>query len=123
VRSRNRLGYYDAPTQVKMFWWGKRYHMNPYFFGPAGNERAGFHETGGGALAEFDVLGHGRTVAGINARHGTSRLLNRTMIGPYARIGFGKWGILAEHDITPRTLVQAVPTTFRQTETYATVFR
>jgi hypothetical protein len=123
VRSRNRLGYYDAPTQVKVFWWGRRYHVNPYFFGPAGNEQSGFHETGGGALAEFDVLGHGRTVAGVNALRGTSRRLDRTLIGPYARIGFGKWGILAEHDITSRTLLDSTPATFRQDASYVQVFR
>jgi hypothetical protein len=122
VRSRNRLGYYDAPTQVKMYWWGKRYHVNPYFFAPAGNEQAGFHEKGGGALAEVDLLGHGRTVAGINGLHGSSRKLDRTLIGPYARIGFGKWGIFAEHDITTRTLTQASPVSFRQDASYGQVF-
>ena len=122
VRSRNRLGYYDAPTQVKMFWWGKRYHVSPYFFAPGGNERSGFHETGGGALAEFDVLGHGRTVVGVNALHGTSRLLDRTMVGPYARLGFGRWGIFAEHDITLRTLLQTTTTSFRQDASYGQVF-
>ena len=122
VRSRNRLGYYDAPTQVKMYWWGKRYHVNPYFFAPAGNERSGFHETGAGALAEFDLLGHGRTVAGLNALHGTSRRLDRTLIGPYMRFGFGKWGILAEHDVTLRTLVQTSPVAFRQDASYGQLF-
>jgi hypothetical protein len=121
VRSRNRLGYYDAATQAKLFWWGKRYHVNPYFFAPGGNERAGDHEKGGGALAEVDVLGHGRTVVGVNALHGTSALLNRTLVGPYARLGFGKWGIFAEHDITDRTLLQT-NTSFRQNASYAQMF-
>ncbi len=122
IRSRDRLGYYDAPTQVKMYWWGKRYHVSPFFFAPGGYERSGFPETGGGALTEFDVLGRGRTIAGLNTLHGTSRLLNRSLIGPYARLGFGKWGILAEHDITLRTLLQATPASFRQDASYAQVF-
>jgi hypothetical protein len=105
-----------------MYWWGKRYHVDPYFFAPAGNERSGFHETGAGALAEFDLLGHGRTIAGLNALHGTSRKLDRTLIGPYARIGFGKWGILAEHDITLRTFQQTSPVAFRQDASYGQVF-
>src|SRR5207248_6332528 len=88
-----------------------------------GNERAGFHESGGGGLAEVDVLGHGRTVVGVNALHGVSHNLNRTMVGPYARLGFGRWGIFAEHDITDRTLNHAaLPTSFRQQATYAQVF-
>jgi hypothetical protein len=104
-----------------MFWWGKRYHVGPYFFAPGGNERSGFHETGGGGLAEFDVLGHGRTVVGVSALHGASRLLDRTMVGPYARLGFGKWGIFVEHDITMRTLLQT-PASFRQDASYGQVF-
>jgi hypothetical protein len=122
IRSRNRLGYYDAPTQAKIYWWGKRYHVSPYFFVPGGNERSGFHESGGGALAEFDVLGHGRTVVGLNTLHAASHLLNRSLVGPYARLGFGKWGILAEHDITLRTLLQTTPTSFRQDASYAQIF-
>jgi hypothetical protein len=128
IKSRNRMGYYDAPTQVKLFWWGKRYHINPYAFGPAGNEHSGFHESGGGALAEFDVLGRQRTVLGLNALRGTSRNLNRNLIGPYARLGFGKWGILAEHDITDRTLTQNAALTtsnlrsFRQEASYVQLF-
>src|SRR6185369_8101558 len=99
VRSRNRLGYYDSPTQVKAFWWGKRYLISPYAFAPGGNEQSGMHESGGGALAELDVLGNHRTIAGLNMLRGTARAADRTMIGPYVRLGFGKWGILGEHDI------------------------
>jgi len=122
IRSRNRLGYYDAPTQFKAFWWGKRYLVNPYVFGPGGNERSGMHESGGGALAEFDVLGNHRTIAGVNFLHGTARNLDRTLIGPYVRLGFGKWGILGEHDVTDRTLRTGSPASFRQTASYGQLF-
>ena len=33
-RSRNRQGYYDAPTQIKMFWAGSRHRIMPYAYGP-----------------------------------------------------------------------------------------
>ena len=123
VRSRNGMGYYDAPTQVKAIWWGKHYQINPYAFAPGGFERSGFHESGAGALAEYDVLGHGKTVVGVNALRGFSRNVDRTMVGPYVRLGFGKWGILAEHDITDRTLkTTASPTGFRQHATVAQLF-
>lgn len=122
VRSRKQLGYYDAPTQVKLYWWGKRYHVNPYFYAPGGNERSGFHETGAGGLAELDILGHGRTVVGVNGVRGTSCKLDRTLVGPCARLGFGKWGIFAEHDITMRTLVQTSPVSFRQDASYGQIF-
>ncbi|HLK62841.1 MAG TPA: hypothetical protein VKU19_05355 [Bryobacteraceae bacterium] len=122
VRARNRLGYYDSPTQAKVFWWGKRYLINPYAFGPGGNERSGLHESGGGMLAEMDVLGNHRTVAGMNFLQGESAGQNRRMIGPYTRLGFGRWGFLAEHDITDRTLKTGTLTTFRQTASYGQLF-
>ena len=123
VRARNQYGYYDAPTQLKAFIWGKRYLVNPYLFAPGGNEKAGFHESGGGMLAEVDVLGHGKTVLGVNGLHAVSHMMDRTMIGPYVRLGFGRWGIFAEHDITDRTMNHAVnPTPFRQHASYAQVF-
>jgi hypothetical protein len=122
IRARNRMGYYDSPTQAKAFVWGKRYLVNPYAFGPTGNERSGLHESGGGTLAEFDVLGNHRTIAGVNLLRGTARDVDRRLIGPYARLGFGKWGILAEHDITDRTLRTGSLASFRQTATYGQLF-
>ncbi len=122
IRSRKRFGYYDSPTQVKAFIWGKRYFVAPYAFGPGGNERSGQHESGGGTLAEFDLLGKGRTIAGVNLLRGSAVAGERSLIGPYARLGFGKWGILAEHDITDRTLKTGALTSFRQTASYGQLY-
>jgi hypothetical protein len=122
VRARNNVGYYDVPTQAKAFIWGKRYLVTPYAYAPGGNERRGMHESGGGLLAEFDIFGKQRSVAGVNLLRGSAALGNRTMIGPYARFGFGRWGFLAEHDITDRTLKTGSYSSFRQTATYGQLF-
>jgi hypothetical protein len=122
IRSRNRIGYYDSPTQVKAFWWGKRYATTPYAYAPGGNERTGEHESGGGVLAEVDVLGKQKTVVGVNVLHGTARNDSRTLVGPYARLGFGRWGFLAEHDITQRTPNIGTVASFRQNTSYGQLF-
>jgi hypothetical protein len=124
IKARDQYGYYDTPTQVKVTKWGDHYTVSPYAFGPAGNERTGFHESGGGMLAEVDILpGNHRTVVGVNGLHGMSTNLDRTVIGPYARLGFGRWGIFAEHDFTDRTLkIAANPVAFRQEASYALAF-
>ena len=44
------------------------------------------------------------------------------MAGAYARLGFGKWGILAEHDVTDRTRNVPDSVSFRQNATYGQVF-
>jgi hypothetical protein len=126
IRSRNRAGYYDTPTQAKAFIWGKRYQITPYAFGPGGHETRGQRETGGGTLAEFDLLGKQKTVVGLTALHGSAQDGNRRILGGYTRLGFGKWGILAEHDITDRTIkanaVIANNIGFRQHTSYVQAF-
>ena len=122
IKSRNRLGYYDAPTQLKMFWGGKRYHITPFVFAPGGHEAPGERESGAGSLAEFDVLGNQRTIAGVTIQRGTAQNGTRRMVGAYARLGFGPWGILAEHDVTGYTRTGLTLEAFRQTATYGQVF-
>ena len=121
IKARNRLGYYDVPTQVKLFVTGKRYQVVPFLYAPGGNDPIGEAEKGGGALAEFDLFGTGRTVVGASAAHGVADNGGRRMMGAYARLGFGSWGILAEHDVTDRTR-PALSAPFRQQASYGQVF-
>ncbi len=102
IKSRNRYGYYDAPVQVKASWGDKRYQVMPFAYAPAGNEMHTDRESGAGTLAEFDVFGKGRTVVGVSLLHGASDNGTRQMVGGYARLGFGQWGVLLEHDLTDR---------------------
>ena len=131
-RSRNRLGFYDSPTQIKLFWEGKHHRVIPYAFGPGGNERSGDGESGGGAIAEFDVFGNGHSMVGVDTLHGESRNGRRQVLGVHARLGFGAWGILAQHDVTDRErdsvagLPPVAPSAqagaFRQHATYGHIF-
>jgi hypothetical protein len=120
-RSRNRQGYYDAPTQIKMYWAGSRHRIMPFAYGPGGNEAAGERETGAGTLAELDLFGSQRAVIGVDLLRGRSPNGNRQMIGAHTRLGFGSWGILAQHDVTDRER-KDVQGPFRQNATYASVF-
>jgi hypothetical protein len=122
ARSRNRQGFYDTPAQVKMFWWGKRHQVSPFVFGPSGHEPFAERETGAGTLAEFDVLGNQKTVVGMSLLRGAAHDGDRRLIGGYARLGFGRWGVLAEHDSTERTPKASALGAFRQDATYAHVF-
>jgi hypothetical protein len=118
IKSRNRFGYYDAPNQVKMFWSGQHVHVAPYVYESSSNEVE--HERGAGTLAEF-VLGS-RAVLGTTFQNANAVTGGRQTVGGYARLGFGRWGILAEHDVTRRTREESVPATFAQQTTYGQVF-
>jgi hypothetical protein len=43
--------------------------VSRYVYGPGGNERAGQHESGGGLMAEFDVLGNHRAEHDVTDRY------------------------------------------------------
>jgi hypothetical protein len=122
IRARNRLGYYDAPTQVKVLWAGSRFQVTPFVYGPGGNDPGGEGEHGAGSLAEFDLLGTQRTVVGMTLQRSSADNGDRQLLGAYARVGFGRWGILAEHDVTSRTRERTIQGAFRQDASYAQVF-
>ncbi|RPJ69895.1 MAG: hypothetical protein EHM24_17240 [Acidobacteria bacterium] len=123
IKSHNRLGYYDSPVQLKMFLGHKRYQLVPFVYGPGGNEASGERESGAGALVEFDLLGTGKTVVGVSLANGTAPNGDRRMVGAYTRLGFGRWGILVEHDVTDRTRDAPVAaSSFRQQASYAQLF-
>jgi len=121
IKSRDRVGYYDTPTQLKVYWASKRHRVTPFIYGPGGNEKDGEAESGGGAVAEFDVLSNHRAVIGASALRGHATNGDRRMLGLHARLGYGPWGILFQHDITSRER-DDVPDSFRQQASYAQVF-
>ena len=121
IKARNRLGYYDVPLQAKAFFWGKRWLVAPFAFAPSYRELRPARESGGGLMAEADLLGKGKTIVGVNALRGSDHLGHRAMTGVYTRLGFGSWGVLAEHDFTRRQLNQAA--SFDQHASYLQPFR
>ncbi len=79
------------PFQAKAFFWASHFELAPYAFGP------GFDETDRAARQHGGGL-----VIGMTARTSQSPAFDRRSVGAYARLGFGRWGILGEHDMTSR---------------------
>src|SRR5262249_45243442 len=102
IRNGNDAGDTAYPTQVKAFWSPRRLQLTPYAFGPGGDEPAALRQHGGGIVAGVDVWKH-RAIVGMSTRLSEASAFHRNSMGAYARLGFGKWGILAEHDFTSRT--------------------
>jgi hypothetical protein len=98
------------PTQVKAFLWNDRFQVTPYAFGPGGDEDRSMRQYGGGVVAGIDLFKH-RAVVGVSGRASRAGAFDRNTAGVFARLGFGKWGVLAEHDVTSRvTRADTVPT-------------
>ena len=68
------------------------------------------------------MLGAGRTIAGVSVLKGVSESGSRRMLGLYLRLGFGRWGVLAEHDMTTHDRDTLSGARLPQSTTYAQVF-
>jgi|RhiMetdeSRZDD1v2_1073273.scaffolds.fasta_scaffold365168_2 hypothetical protein len=102
IRKGNDPGDTAYPTQVKMFWWNRHVQLTPYAFAPGGDESPSVRQHGAGMLGGVDVWKQ-RAILGMSVRSSTASTFTRRSAGAFARLGFGKWGILAEHDFTSRT--------------------
>ena len=94
------------PTQVKAFIAPGRFQFTPYAYGPGYDETRSARQHGAGLLAGLDVWKQ-RAIIGMSVRKSASDAFDRQSVGAYARLGFGKWGILTEHDLTTRVDARA----------------
>jgi hypothetical protein len=106
IRSGNDAGDTAYPTQVKLFWWTKRLQLTPYAFAPGGDEPEHLRQYGAGMLAGLDVWKQ-RAIVGVSTRSSHASSFDRRSVGGFARLGFGKWGVLAEHDLTSKSTANA----------------
>jgi hypothetical protein len=91
------------PIQAKAFLWNAHYELTPYVYGPGFDEtRRVARQHGAGVVGGLDI--GKRAVVGMTARTAYSDAFDRKSVGAYARLGFGRWGVLAEHDLTSRVV-------------------
>lgn len=96
------------PIQAKAFLWNSHYELTPYVYGPGFDEtRRLARQHGGGVVGGLDI--GKRAVVGMTARSAYSSAFDRKSVGAYARLGFGPWGVLAEHDMTSRVVPGPTP--------------
>jgi len=121
IRSRNRQEFSNYPTQLKLFWWGKKALLSAYSYGPSGQESNDQQEYGFGTLLESDIWKN-RLVLGVSGQFGASNQLNREVFGIYTRLGVTQsFGIQSEIDLTLRQLKIPNDTNFAQLASYTKV--
>ena len=103
IRKGNDAGDTAYPTQVKASWYTHRLQLTPYVFGPGGDEPAKLRQYGAGMVGGIDVWKQ-RAIVGMSTRASNASTFTRQSVGAFARLGFGKWGVLAEHDLTARSM-------------------
>ena len=109
------------PTQVKAFVYTHRLQLTPFVFGPGGDEDPRLQQWGVGTLAGVDVWKQ-RAVVGVSLLDSRSPAFDRRSVGAYARLGFGRWGILAQHELTGRSSRAAEPLTTQYVSGHTQVF-
>jgi hypothetical protein len=90
------------PTQIKGFWRSDRWQLTPYAFGPSGYEAHAAREWGSGVLGGI-VLFNQHGIIGVSGDAARGSAFDRRSIGGYARFGFGKLALLAEHEVAARS--------------------
>jgi hypothetical protein len=98
------------PTQIKAFIYTHRLQLAPFVFGPGGDEDPRLQQYGVGTLAGVDVWKH-RAIVGVSLVDSRSAAFDRRSVGAYTRLGFGRWGIMAQHEMTGRSSTAANPAT------------
>lgn len=121
MRKSTNPGTTTYPTQVKAFWWNRRFQVTPYAFGPGADENVRLRQWGAGALAGVDVW-KGRAIVGVSGLDSRSPAFNRRSVGAYARLGFGRWGVLAEHELTGRSSTDTTVQTTQYVAGHTQVF-
>jgi hypothetical protein len=91
------------PAQVRAYLSSSRFHVTAFAFAPGSEAARDRSAHGRGVLGEV-LLFSNHVVLGASAKHLIDTMLERQAVGGYARMGFGRWGILAEHEFTSRTL-------------------
>jgi hypothetical protein len=98
------------PTQIKAFIYTHRLQLAPFVFGPGGDEDPRLQQWGVGTLAGVNVWKQ-RAVVGVSLLDSQSPAFDRRSVGAYARLGFGRWGILTQHEMTGRSSIASPATT------------
>ena len=109
------------PTQVKAFIYTHRLQLAPFVFGPGGDEDPRLQQYGVGTLAGVDVWKH-RAIVGVSLIDSRSDAFDRRSVGAYTRLGFGRWGIMAQHELTGRSSTAANPLTTQYISGHTQVF-
>jgi hypothetical protein len=109
IRQSTDPGAIAYPTQAKLFWWNRRFQWTPYAFAPGGDVDSRHRQWGAGMLGGVDVW-HERAILGLSVLDSRATAFEHRSAGTFARLGFGRWGVLAEHELTSRTMTD-LPTT------------
>jgi hypothetical protein len=102
------------PSQVRAFLAKGILHVTAYGYAPGSEVAIDRRSHGFGVLGELQMFA-GHVVLGASARHASDQSIkgqqavDRQIFGGYARVGFGKWGVLAEHEFIDRTVSASQP--------------
>jgi hypothetical protein len=100
------------PAQVRALLAKGPLQVTAYGYGAGSAPALDRRSHGLGALGELHLFA-GHAVLGGSVRRAfeetmdREHALDRQTIGAYVRLGFGKWGLLAEHEFTDRTVTAA----------------
>jgi hypothetical protein len=121
IRLSTDPGAVAHPTQVKLSWWSRRFQITPYAFAPGGDEDSQHRQWGAGMLGGVDVWRQ-CAILGLSVLDSRGPAYEHRNVGAFARLGFGRWGVLAEHELTGRTVADHPAETSHYVAGYTQLF-
>jgi hypothetical protein len=116
LRSTNRRGIEDTPTQIRFLYQTDELQLLPYVFLPSYEESPDNQEYGTGVRAEY-VLNSTNSV-GATALYGNTPAISRLSGGPYLRLSHDHWNGLVAEALFTRRNVHALSQGFGQENFY-----
>jgi len=116
LRSANRRGIYDYPTQLRYIRQTEQYQLMPYFLAPSYEESNANQEYGGGARAEY-LLNNSNSV-GLGGQFANAPAQSRVTANAFARLSHDHWNGLAAEYVFNHYSVHDSGTSFAQHDLY-----
>jgi hypothetical protein len=109
------------PTQLKGFFTSNRVQVTTYAYAPGSASATDRRARGAGVLGEMQFFSN-HLVLGASLRRALSETVTRQTVGSYVRFGVGKWGMLAEHELTQQTAAAGLDVPPRRYAGYSQFF-
>lgn len=121
IRSQNKFGVTDFPTQARIVWEEKTHRHFFSLLAPSFQEHEENREYGFAVKNEFKPFKKG-PIFGVSGLYGKTEILERYLLGAHIKVPLPGFLVLAQHDLTFRTVMSSNKSYAQQTSMARLIF-